>query len=368
MYCEKCGWVPLPDSELPLTLPEVESYEPTDDGESPLSKITDWVNTTCPCCSGPAQRETDTMPQWAGSSWYFLRYADPDNNEELASKKALDYWMPVDWYNGGMEHTTLHLLYSRFWHKVLYDIGVVTNPEPYAKRTSHGMILGENNEKMSKSRGNVVNPDEIVEEYGADTFRMYEMFIGDFEKSVPWSSLGIKGCRRFIERTWKLQEMIREEDIFSEKIESSLHKTIKKVTEDYETLKFNTAIAAMMSLINEIYDIGGITKKDYQTFLILLNPVAPHVTEELWQLMEFDGFLNEAPWPKHDESKLVESTIEIPVQINGKVRGKIVVAANISQDEVITMAKSDLVVKDMLDGKEIKKIIYVPGKILNIVV
>lgn len=368
VYCEKCGWVPLPDSELPLTLPEVESYEPTDDGESPLSKITDWVNTTCPCCSGPAQRETDTMPQWAGSSWYFLRYADPDNNEELASKKALDYWMPVDWYNGGMEHTTLHLLYSRFWHKVLYDIGVVTNPEPYAKRTSHGMILGENNEKMSKSRGNVVNPDEIVEEYGADTFRMYEMFIGDFEKSVPWSSLGIKGCRRFIERTWKLQEMIREEDIFSEKIESSLHKTIKKVTEDYETLKFNTAIAAMMSLINEIYDIGGITKKDYQTFLILLNPVAPHVTEELWQLMGFDGFLNEAPWPKHDESKLVESTIEIPVQINGKVRGKIVVAANISQDEVITMAKSDLVVKDMLDGKEIKKIIYVPGKILNIVV
>ncbi len=368
VHCEKCGWVPLPDSELPLRLPEVESYEPTDDGESPLSKITDWVNTTCPTCSGPARRETDTMPQWAGSSWYYLRYADPNNNEALASKEALDYWMPVDWYNGGMEHTTLHLLYSRFWHKVLYDIGAVPDPEPYAKRTSHGMILGENNEKMSKSRGNVVNPDEIVDEYGADTFRMYEMFIGDFEKSVPWSSLGIKGCRRFIERTWKLQEMIREEDVFSEKIETSLHKTIKKVTEDYEHLKFNTAIAALMTLINEIYDVESITSKDYKTFLILLNPVAPHVTEELWQLMNFGGDLNEASWPKYDEVKLIETTIEIPVQINGKVRGKIVVAANVSQDDVITMAKSDLIIKDMLEGKQIKKIIYVPGKILNIVV
>lgn len=368
VHCEKCGWVPLPDSELPLRLPEVESYEPTDDGESPLSKITDWVNTTCPTCSGPARRETDTMPQWAGSSWYYLRYADPNNNEALASKEALDYWMPVDWYNGGMEHTTLHLLYSRFWHKVLYDIGAVPDPEPYAKRTSHGMILGENNEKMSKSRGNVVNPDEIVDEYGADTFRMYEMFIGDFEKSVPWSSLGIKGCRRFIERTWKLQEMIREEDVFSEKIETSLHKTIKKVTEDYEHLKFNTAIAALMTLINEIYDVESITSKDYKTFLILLNPVAPHVTEELWQLMNFGGDLNEASWPKYDEVKLIETTIEIPVQINGKVRGKIVVAANVSQDDVITMAKSDLIIKDMLEDKQIKKIIYVPGKILNIVV
>ena len=368
VHCEKCGWVPLPDSELPLRLPEVESYEPTDDGESPLSKITDWVNTTCPTCSGPARRETDTMPQWAGSSWYYLRYADPNNNEALASKEALDYWMPVDWYNGGMEHTTLHLLYSRFWHKVLYDIGAVPDPEPYAKRTSHGMILGENNEKMSKSRGNVVNPDEIVDEYGADTFRMYEMFIGDFEKSVPWSSLGIKGCRRFIERTWKLQEMIREEDIFSEKIETSLHKTIKKVTDDYEHLKFNTAIAALMTLINEIYDVESITSKDYKTFLILLNPVAPHVTEELWQLMNFGGDLNEASWPKYDEVKLIETTIEIPVQINGKVRGKIVVAANVSQDDVITMAKSDLIIKDMLEDKQIKKIIYVPGKILNIVV
>lgn len=368
IHCEECGWVPVPESELPLTLPEVESYEPTDDGESPLSKITDWVETSCPKCKGHAHRETDTMPQWAGSSWYFLRYADPSNNEELASKEALDYWMPVDWYNGGMEHTTLHLLYSRFWHKVLYDVGAVSQVEPYSKRTSHGMILGENNEKMSKSRGNVVNPDDIVDEHGADTFRMYEMFIGDFEKSVPWSSQGIKGCRRFIEKVWKLQEIIKEEDFYGKKVETTVHKTIKKVTEDFETLKFNTAIAAMMSLVNEFYDAKGITKDDYKTLLILLNPVAPHVTEELWSIMNFQGSLNQSPWPKWDESKLVEKTIEIPVQINGKVRGKIVVAADISKDDVITMAKSDLVVKDMLDGKEIKKIIYVPGKILNIVV
>ena len=368
VHCEKCGWVAIPESELPLTLPEVDSYEPTDDGESPLSKITDWVETTCPSCNGHAHRETDTMPQWAGSSWYFLRYADPSNNEQLASKEALDYWMPVDWYNGGMEHTTLHLLYSRFWHKVLYDVGAVSDIEPYSKRTSHGMILGENNEKMSKSRGNVVNPDDIVEEYGADTFRMYEMFIGDFEKSVPWSSQGIKGCRRFIERVWKLKDIIKAEDYYSKLVEVSVHKTIKKVTEDFETLKFNTAIAAMMSLVNEFYDAKGITKEDYKTLLILLNPVAPHATEEIWSIMDFGGDLNEAKWPEHDESKLIEKTIEIPVQINGKVRGKIVVAADISKDDIITMAKSDLVVKDMLDGKEIKKIIYVPGKILNIVV
>ena len=368
VHCEKCGWVALKEDQLPLVLPEVESYEPTDDGESPLSKMTEWVNTTCPDCSGPARRETDTMPQWAGSSWYYLRYADPHNDQELASQKALDYWLPVDWYNGGMEHTTLHLLYSRFWHKVLYDIGAVSMAEPYAKRTSHGMILGENNEKMSKSRGNVVNPDDIVEEYGADTFRMYEMFIGDFEKSVPWSSLGIKGCRRFIERVWKLQELIQKEDVYSKKIESSLHKTIKKVTEDYENLKFNTAIAAMMSLLNDIYSAEGITENDYKTLLILLNPVAPHVTEEIWTAMGYDGHLNEASWPSYDEAKLVETTIEIPVQINGKVRGKIVVAAGLPKEDIITMAQSDITISEMIGEKPVKKIIYVPGKILNIVI
>ena len=368
VHCEKCGWVALKEDQLPLVLPEVESYEPTDDGESPLSKMTEWVNTTCPDCSGPARRETDTMPQWAGSSWYYLRYADPHNDQELASQKALDYWLPVDWYNGGMEHTTLHLLYSRFWHKVLYDIGAVSMAEPYAKRTSHGMILGENNEKMSKSRGNVVNPDDIVEEYGADTFRMYEMFIGDFEKSVPWSSLGIKGCRRFIERVWKLQELIQKEDVYSKKIESSLHKTIKKVTEDYENLKFNTAIAAMMSLLNDIYSAEGITENDYKTLLILLNPVAPHVTEEIWTAMGYDGHLNEASWPSYDEAKLVETTIEIPVQINGKVRGKIVVAAGLPKENIITMAQSDITISEMIGEKPVKKIIYVPGKILNIVI
>ncbi len=368
VYCEKCGWIALKEDQLPLILPEIESYEPTDDGESPLSKMTDWVNTTCPDCEGPAKRETDTMPQWAGSSWYYLRYADPQNDQELASQKALDYWLPVDWYNGGMEHTTLHLLYSRFWHKVLYDIGAVSMPEPYAKRTSHGMILGENNEKMSKSRGNVVNPDDIVEEYGADTFRMYEMFIGDFEKSVPWSSLGIKGCRRFIERVWKLQDNIKKENIYSKKIENSLHKTIKKVTEDYENLKFNTAIAAMMTLLNDIYSAEGITKEDYKSFLIILNPVAPHVTEEIWTEMGFEGYLNEASWPSYDESKLVETTIEIPVQINGKVRGKIVADAGLPKEDIITMAKSDIIISDMIGENPIKKIIYVPGKILNIVI
>lgn len=368
VHCEKCGWVALKEDQLPLVLPEVESYEPTDDGESPLSKMTEWVNTTCPDCSGPARRETDTMPQWAGSSWYYLRYADPHNDQELASQKALDYWLPVDWYNGGMEHTTLHLLYSRFWHKVLYDIGAVSMAEPYAKRTSHGMILGENNEKMSKSRGNVVNPDDIVEEYGADTFRMYEMFIGDFEKSVPWSSLGIKGCRRFIERVWKLQELIQKEDVYSKKIESLLHKTIKKVTEDYENLKFNTAIAAMMSLLNDIYSAEGITENDYKTLLILLNPVAPHVTEEIWTAMGYYGHLNEASWPSYDEAKLVETTIEIPVQINGKVRGKIVVAAGLPKEDIITMAQSDITISEMIGEKPVKKIIYVPGKILNIVI
>lgn len=368
VHCDQCGWVAVPENELPVTLPNVDSYEPTDDGESPLSKMTDWINVPCPHCGQPAKRETDTMPQWAGSSWYFLRYADAHNNEEFASKEAVEYWMPVDWYNGGMEHTTLHLLYSRFWHKVLYDIGAVNTPEPYAKRTSHGMILGENNEKMSKSKGNVVNPDDIVEEYGADTFRMYEMFIGDFEKTVPWSSTGIKGCRRFIDKVWKLRELISEEASSAEKLQSVLHRTIQKVTYDFEHLKFNTAIAAMMSLTNDIYELGSLDHETYRTLLILLNPVAPHVTEELWELMGYEKRLNQAKWPVYDESKMKEATIEMPVQINGKVRGKLVIDAEANQEQILEAAQEDEHIKQFLDGKPIKKMIYVKGKILNIVV
>ncbi|MDO4719573.1 MAG: leucine--tRNA ligase [Peptostreptococcaceae bacterium] len=367
VHCESCGWVPLPESELPLTLPEVDSYEPTDDGESPLSKMTDWIRTTCPGCGGPAVRETDTMPQWAGSSWYFLRYADPHNEKEFASKEAVDYWMPVDWYNGGMEHTTLHLLYSRFWHKVLYDIGAVHTKEPYAKRTSHGMILGENNEKMSKSKGNVVNPDEIVEDYGADTFRMYEMFIGDFEKTVPWSSTGIKGCRRFIEKVWKLQELAGAERD-DKALETSLHRTIQKVGYDFEHLKFNTAIAAMMSLTNEIYEKGSLSHETYRTLLILLNPVAPHVTEEIWEKMGYEGQLNQAQWPSYDESRLQSEIIEMPVQINGKVRSKIMISPEAEEEQIRLAAREDAVIGKLLEGKEIKKLIYVKGKILNIVI
>lgn len=368
VYCDRCGWTAVPENELPVTLPNVDSYEPTDDGESPLSKMTDWINVPCPYCGEPAKRETDTMPQWAGSSWYFLRYADAHNNEMFASKEALDYWMPVDWYNGGMEHTTLHLLYSRFWHKVLYDIGAVSMPEPYAKRTSHGMILGENNEKMSKSKGNVVNPDEIVEEYGADTFRMYEMFIGDFEKTVPWSSTGIKGCRRFIDKVWKLQEIISQDTKADEKIETTLHRTIQKVGYDFEHLKFNTAIAALMSLTNEIYEIGSLSKETYRTLLLLLNPVAPHVTEELWEKMGYERQLNAASWPTYDENKMKESTIEMPVQINGKVRGKIVIDADATQEQILEVAKAEEHISPLLEGKPIKKLIYVKGKILNIVI
>lgn len=367
VHCESCGWVPLPESELPLTLPEVDSYEPTDDGESPLSKMTDWISTTCPGCGGPAVRETDTMPQWAGSSWYFLRYTDPHNEKEFASKEAVDYWMPVDWYNGGMEHTTLHLLYSRFWHKVLYDIGAVHTKEPYAKRTSHGMILGENNEKMSKSKGNVVNPDEIVEDYGADTFRMYEMFIGDFEKTVPWSSTGIKGCRRFIEKVWKLQELVSAESD-DKALETSLHRTIQKVGYDFEHLKFNTAIAAMMSLTNEIYEKGSLSHETYRTLLILLNPVAPHVTEEIWERMGYEGQLNQAQWPSYDESKLQSEIIEMPVQINGKVRSKIRISPEADEEQIRLAAREDAVIGKLLEGKEIRKLIYVKGKILNIVI
>lgn len=367
VHCEKCGYVPIDESELPLLLPNVDSYEPTDNGESPLAKMTDWVNTTCPKCGGKAERETDTMPQWAGSSWYFLRYCDPHNDKELASKQALEYWLPVDWYNGGMEHTTLHLLYSRFWHKFLYDIGVVPTPEPYAKRTSHGMILGENGEKMSKSRGNVVNPDDIVRDYGADTMRLYEMFIGDFEKAAPWSSSSIKGCKRFLERVWSLTDNMVDGGYRSD-IEGEMHRTIKKVTQDIEELKMNTAIASLMSLLNTFSAKGNITKEEFRTFIILLNPFAPHITEELWVKCGFEGMLNETAWPQYDESKCAETTVQIPVQINGKVRARIDVTADISAQQAIDTAKADAVIKKELDGKTIVKELYVPKKIINIVV
>ena len=368
VHCDKCGYVALPEEELPLLLPEVENYEPTDSGESPLAKMTDWVNTTCPKCGGPAKRETDTMPQWAGSSWYFLRYTDPHNDKELASKDALDYWMPVDWYNGGMEHTTLHLLYSRFWHKFLYDIGVVPTKEPYQKRTSHGMILGGNNEKMSKSRGNVVNPDDIVRDYGADTLRCYEMFIGDFEKPVPWSENGVKGCRRFLERVWNLQSLVVDGDKYTEDLASEIHKTIKKVTEDYINLKANTAIAQLMTLSNEFSSAGKITKEDFRTFLILLNPVAPHITEELWQVCNLDGVLSEQVWPKYDEKMTIDDEIEIPVQFNGKVRYTIKIARDESQDKVFEVAEKDELFAKNTEGKKVVKKIYIPNKIVNIVV
>ena len=368
VHCDKCGYVPVPESELPLVLPNVDSYEPTDNGESPLAKMTDWVNTTCPHCGGPAHRETDTMPQWAGSSWYFLRYCDPHNDKELASTEALKYWTPVDWYNGGMEHTTLHLLYSRFWHKFLYDIGVVPSPEPYAKRTSHGMILGENGEKMSKSRGNVVNPDEIVRDYGADTMRVYEMFIGDFEKAAPWSQSSIKGSKRFLDKVWALSDKLTEGDSYRTELESAFHRTIKKVTEDIEGLKMNTAIAALMSLLNDIQGFGGINEAEFKTYLILLNPFAPHMTEELWQQAGFEGMLNEAEWPKYDEAKCADSTVEIAVQVNGKIKARINVAADISAPDAIAAAKADGAVTAAIEGKSIIKELYVPKKLVNIVV
>lgn len=364
--CEKCGYVPLDESQLPLTLPNVESYEPTDTGESPLAKMTDWVNTTCPCCGGPAKRETDTMPQWAGSSWYFLRYCDPHNDKELISKEAAEYWTPVDWYNGGMEHTTLHLLYSRFWHKFLYDIGVVPTSEPYQKRTSHGMILGENGEKMSKSRGNVVNPDEIVDTYGADTMRLYEMFIGDFEKAAPWNSDSIKGCKRFIEKYWNLQEKVVDGDEFTPEMEALMHKTIKKVTYDIDNLKANTAIAAMMTLVNEL-SAKGCNKAELKTLTILLNPFAPHVTEEMWDVMNFGGMVNQAKWPEYDEEKTKENDVEIVIQIMGKVRAKITVPVDMTKDDVLATAKAEPKIAELLDGKEIKKEVYVPGKLVNFV-
>ncbi|MEF2920409.1 MAG: leucine--tRNA ligase [Acutalibacteraceae bacterium] len=368
VHCEKCGFVPLPEEQLPLTLPDVESYEPTENGESPLANITDWVETTCPCCGGKAHRETDTMPQWAGSSWYFLRYIDPHNTEALASKEAIDYWMSVDWYNGGMEHTTLHLLYSRFWYKFLYDIGVVPNPEPYSKRTSHGMILGSNGEKMSKSRGNVVNPDEVVEEYGADTMRLYEMFIGDFEKSAPWDPKGIKGCRRFIERYWNLQDMMTDSDVIRPEIETAFHKTIKKVSDDIENIKFNTAIAALMALINDIYATGSVTKKELAVFTLLMNPFAPHVTEEVWEASNLGtDMVAENSWPQYDENKCKDDTVEIVVQVNGKVKAKLMVAVDMDKDSALSTAKSNDKIAPLLEGKTIVKEIYVPGKLVNIV-
>ena len=365
VHCEKCGYVPLDESELPLLLPEVDSYMPTDNGESPLAAMTDWVNTTCPCCGGPAKRETDTMPQWAGSSWYFLRYTDPHNTEALASKEALKYWLPVDWYNGGMEHTTLHLLYSRFWHKFLYDQGIVPTKEPYQRRTSHGMILGENGEKMSKSRGNVVNPDDIVQAYGADTLRTYEMFIGAFDLSASWSEDGVKGCRRFLERVWKLQTIMTGEEGYSADMETKMHQTIKKVSQDFESLKYNTAIAAMMALINDFYKKNSVTKGEYKTLITLLNPVAPHITEELWQIIGGEGRVYETAWPEYDEAKTVESTVEIAVQVNGKTRATLKIGKEDAKDDVLAKAKETIA--DKLEGKNIIKEIYVPGRIVNIV-
>jgi len=366
VYCEHCGWQPLPEDQLPLELPELLDFEPTGEGESPLARCTEWINTTCPHCGGPAKRETDTMPQWAGSSWYFLRYIDPNNNDALAAKEEMDYWMPVDWYNGGMEHTTLHLLYSRFWHKFLYDIGAVPTAEPYAKRTSHGMILGETGEKMSKSRGNVVNPDDIVNEYGADTFRMYEMFMGDFEKAAPWSYNSIKGCARFLDRVWKLQDIMVEGEEYSKELESTFHKLIKKVQNDIMSLGFNTAIAAMMGVLNEIYDKGSITKGELKTFVQLLNPFAPHMTDEMWEILGGEGICSVSQWPVYDEAKCVDSTVELPVQVNGKLRGKITVAVDAAKDDVIAMAVET--VAAFVEGKTVVKQIYVPGRMVNIVV
>ena len=368
VHCDKCGWVAIDDSELPLELPEIETFEPGENGESPLAKAYDWINTTCPKCGGKAQRETDTMPQWAGSSWYFLRYTDPHNDEAFASKEALDYWLPVDWYNGGMEHTTLHLLYSRFWHKFLYDIGAVPTKEPYMKRTSHGMILGENNEKMSKSRGNVVNPDDVVNEFGADAFRTYEMFIGAFDQSTPWSQQGLKGCYKFLERVWNIQDMLTEDEGYSKELEKTVHKTIKKVGEDFERMKFNTAIAAMMSLVNDFYKKGSVTKGEYMTLITILNPVAPHMTEELWEKYGNGGLLSISAWPKYDEDKTVDDEIEIAVQINGKVKDKAVIPAGLNREETEKAVMDTDAVKALIAGKNVVKVIPVPDKLVNIVV
>ena len=368
VYCEKCGWQPLSEEELPLRLPEITDFEPGEGGESPLARLTDWVNTTCPCCGGPAKRETDTMPQWAGSSWYFLRYMDPNNSEALVSPEAAKYWGPIDWYNGGMEHTTLHLLYSRFWNKFLYDIGVVPFSEPYKKRTSHGMILGENGEKMSKSRGNVVNPDDVVNEFGADTMRLYEMFIGDFEKAAPWNTASVKGCKRFLDRVWNLQEMLTDSMEYSKELEGVMHRTMKKVTEDIDALKLNTAIAAMMSLINEFYDKKSVTRGELKTLVTLLNPFAPHITEEIWQRQGFEGQIAHTQWPVFDPEKCVDKTVELVVQVNGKVRAKLEVSADISKEDALRLAKEHSAVAALLEGKTLVKEIFVPGKLVNLAV
>ena len=369
VYCPKDGWVPLPEDQLPLLLPPTDSYEPTDSGESPLAAIPEFVHTTCPVCGGPAERETDTMPQWAGSSWYYLRYMDPHNDQQPFSSDAEKYWGPVDWYNGGMEHTTLHLLYSRFWHKFLYDIGVVSTPEPYIKRTSHGLILGENGEKMSKSRGNVVNPDDIVREFGADTLRTYEMFIGDFAQNAYWTEKGVQGCRKFLERVWAMQELVTDDDEPSEEMVRLTHQTIKKVSEDYENLKFNTAIAQLMTYSNEVRKQEKLTPKEWKIFLTLFNPVAPHITEELWERAGFEGHIaTEAKWPKYDEDKLVGDLITVPVQINGKMRGKVSIPPDADEKTAIAAAKQEAGVKRHIENKKLVKVIFVPGKILNIVV
>ena len=367
VHCDKCGWVPLPYSELPLKLPEIADFEPTDDGSSALARATDWIKTTCPKCGGPANRETDTMPNWAGSSWYFIRYCDPHNDKELASREALEYWMPVDWYNGGMEHTTLHLLYSRFWYKFLYDIGVVPTKEPYKKRTSHGMILGENGEKMSKSRGNVVNPDDIVEEMGADAFRLYEMFMGAFDQPIPWSTQGARGCRRFLDRIWRMQDMVNGFDGIRPEMKALVHGTIKKVSEDYEAMKYNTAIAAMMTMVNELYNSGSVSKEEFHILLTLLNPVAPHMTEELNQRLGYEQPLYCTPWPKWDESALVKNTIEYGVQVNGKIRARIELPIDMPKEEVEAAAKAHKDVVPFLEGKTVRKVIVVKN-IVNIVV
>ena len=366
--CPCCGWVPLKETDLPLRLPEVENYEPTDDGESPLAQMTDWVNTTCPKCGGPAKRETDTMPQWAGSSWYFLRYIDPHNDKEFASMDELKYWLPVDWYNGGMEHTTLHLLYSRFWHRFLYDIGVVPTKEPYLKRTSHGMILGSNGEKMSKSRGNVVNPDEVVDELGADAFRLYEMFMGAFDQAIPWQTDGARGCRRFLDRVWKLQTMLSDAEGISKDMAYDVNQTIKKVSEDYEQMKFNTAIAQMMTLVNRMYQKGSVTRTELAVLLQLLNPVAPHITEEMNEALALGQELVRKPWPVCDEKALVKDEVEVALQINGKVRGRVMVPSDLTRENAEEYFKGNEDVIKLLDGKQPKKLIYVPGRLFNIVI
>ena len=368
IHCDKCGMVPVPESELPVVLPNVKNYEPTDSGESPLSTMTDWVNVTCPCCGGPARRETDTMPQWAGSSWYFLRYCDPHNDQAFASKEALDYWMPVDWYNGGMEHTTLHLLYSRFWHLFLHDIGAVSAPEPYQKRTSHGMILGENGEKMSKSRGNVINPDDVIKDIGADAFRLYEMFMGAFDQAIPWSTNGAKGCRKFLDRVWRLQEMVTNEKGFSDRLNGLMNETIKKVSEDYEKMKYNTAIAAMMTLVNEMYNAGSVTRGELEALLLILSPVAPHICEEIWQNLGHAEPIHHQKWPVWDEEALKKQEVEIAIQINGKVKGRIMIPADLTRETAVTELPGHPDVIRLVNGREIAKIIFVPGRLLNIVV